>query len=61
LKREILLVEDDDDLREIITDYFVSDGFSVVAACDGQQALLRPPFTARRATNIFLNPRSRSF
>lgn len=35
----ILLVEDDDGLREIITDYFANDGFTVDGVRDGLKAL----------------------
>ncbi len=39
MKKEVLLVEDDDSLREIITDYFTNVGLSVTEASDGQKAL----------------------
>jgi len=39
MRKEILLVEDDDALREIIVDYFSGAGLNVTEACDGQQAL----------------------
>ena len=39
LKKQILLVEDDESLREIITDYFTGAGFSITEASDGQKAL----------------------
>ena len=39
MRKQILLVEDDDALREIITDYFTGAGLAVTEACDGLQAL----------------------
>lgn len=37
--KRVLLVEDDDGLREIITDYFENDGFAVDGTQDGLKAL----------------------
>jgi DNA-binding response OmpR family regulator len=37
--KRVLLVEDDDGLREIITDYFEEGGFTVDGACGGLEAL----------------------
>lgn len=39
MTKSILLLEDDDDLRELIVDYFTSDGFLVTEAVDGKEAL----------------------
>ncbi|NLP33859.1 MAG: response regulator, partial [Clostridiales bacterium] len=35
----ILVVEDEDILREIIIDYLVEDGYKVLEAADGEKAL----------------------
>lgn len=43
----ILILEDDQDLRSVLTDYLEDDGFQVVPAGDGQEAVqqaLRKPF-----------------
>jgi DNA-binding response OmpR family regulator len=37
--KKVLLVEDDEAIREIITDYFVDAGFGVTEAADGDKAL----------------------
>ncbi|MFZ5969612.1 MAG: response regulator transcription factor [Bacillota bacterium] len=37
--KNILLVEDEERMREILTDYFISEGFNVIQGEDGQQAL----------------------
>ena len=37
--KEILLIEDDESIREIISDYFIDAGFSMTEACDGKQAM----------------------
>jgi two-component system response regulator VanR len=39
MRKRVLLVEDDDGLREIITDYFEESGFIVDGASDGLTAL----------------------
>ena len=36
--QRILIAEDNDNLREVMTDYLTDNGFSVVAAADGAQA-----------------------
>lgn len=36
---KILLVEDEDILREVITDYLVADGYQVLEAADGEKAI----------------------
>lgn len=35
----VLIVEDEDILREILTDYFINEGYSVLEARDGEEAL----------------------
>jgi len=40
-KKQILLVEDDSNLREALTDTLTLNGYQVIEAEDGQQALLR--------------------
>jgi CheY-like chemotaxis protein len=39
MNRTILLVEDEDELRESMCDLLEGGGYSVVAVCDGQEAL----------------------
>jgi DNA-binding response OmpR family regulator len=39
MRKRVLLVEDDDSLREVITDYFEEDGFLVDGVPDGLEAL----------------------
>lgn len=39
MQKRVLLVEDDDSLREVITDYFEEDGFIIDGASDGLKAL----------------------
>lgn len=39
MSKTVLLVEDEQRLREIVSDYFISEGFIVVEAEDGKQAL----------------------
>ena len=39
MQKRVLLVEDDESLREVVTDYFEKDGFLVEGACDGLEAL----------------------
>lgn len=39
--RTILLVDDEDDLREVLTDFLISAGFTVVTASNGKEALAR--------------------
>lgn len=41
MSKTVLLVEDEQRLREIVSDYFKSEGFTVVEAEDGKQALLQ--------------------
>lgn len=36
---KVLVVEDEDDLRRIIASYLRQEGFSVVEAADGEEAL----------------------
>jgi DNA-binding response OmpR family regulator len=40
-KKKILIVEDEDNLRELVQDRLVGEGFDVVAAADGFQALAK--------------------
>ncbi|OUS29675.1 sigma-54-dependent Fis family transcriptional regulator [Gammaproteobacteria bacterium 45_16_T64] len=40
-KSNIMIVEDDTDLREVIVDTLEMEGFSVISACDGEEALLQ--------------------
>jgi DNA-binding response OmpR family regulator len=40
-KKKILIVEDDDNLRELVQDRLVGEGFEVVVAADGFQALTK--------------------
>lgn len=40
MKKTILIVEDEDILREIIKDYFINEGHEVLEAADGKDALL---------------------
>lgn len=37
--KTVLIVEDEERLREIISDYFMNEGFEVIGAGDGKQAL----------------------
>ncbi|TCP63548.1 response regulator transcription factor [Baia soyae] len=39
MKKTILVVEDEDILREIIKDYLLNEGYNVLEAADGKQAL----------------------
>lgn len=39
MNKTVLLVEDEQRLREIVSDYFASEGFEVIEAEDGKQAL----------------------
>jgi DNA-binding response OmpR family regulator len=39
MNKTVLLVEDEQRLREIVSDYFLNEGFTVVEAEDGKQAL----------------------
>src|SRR5690348_11494454 len=39
MQKTILIVEDEDILREIIKDYLLNEGFQVLEAADGKQAL----------------------
>lgn len=39
MNHTVLLVEDEDDLRESMRDLLEENGYAVVAACDGQEAL----------------------
>jgi CheY-like chemotaxis protein len=39
MKHTVLLVEDEDDLRESMRDLLEENGYAVIAACDGQEAL----------------------
>ncbi len=39
----VLLVEDEEDLREMMRYALEADGYSVVAACDGEEALAAVP------------------
>ncbi|RAS91768.1 DNA-binding response regulator [Priestia endophytica] len=41
MQRNILIVEDEDILREIVKDYFLSEGYEVLEARDGKEALSR--------------------
>lgn len=36
---KVLLAEDEKDIREILTAYLNNEGFEVVTACNGQQAV----------------------
>jgi CheY-like chemotaxis protein len=36
-----MIVDDDDEIREALGDVLAEQGYSVIAACDGQQALAR--------------------
>ena len=38
-KKHILMVEDDLDIRENLTEFLISEGYAVQTAADGQQAL----------------------
>ncbi|MDT8387358.1 MAG: response regulator [Thiogranum sp.] len=35
-QHSILVLDDDPDVRELLTDYFASQGYRVTAVCDGQ-------------------------
>lgn len=37
--KNILIVEDEQDIRELLSDFFEMDGWSVICAVDGQDAL----------------------
>jgi CheY-like chemotaxis protein len=37
----VLVVDDDDDVREGLCDLLISEGYSVKSACDGAEALVR--------------------
>ena len=39
MKRRILLVEDEEILREVVKDYLWNEGYEVLAAVDGKEAL----------------------
>lgn len=39
MKRSVLLVEDEALMREVIRDYFEDDGYEVIEAADGQEAI----------------------
>ncbi len=39
MQRNILIVEDEDILREIVKDYLLNDGYEVLEATDGKEAL----------------------
>lgn len=39
MQRKILIVEDEDILREIVKDYLLNDGYEVLEATDGKEAL----------------------
>lgn len=39
MQKTILLVEDEDILREIVKDYLLNEGFGVLEAADGKEAL----------------------
>ena len=39
MSKTVLLVEDDARIREIVSDYFIKEGFSIIEAADGQEAL----------------------
>lgn len=39
MNKKVLVIEDDDSLREIISDYFMADGFNVAEAINGNSAM----------------------
>lgn len=39
MQYKILIVEDETILREIVTDYLINEGYEVIEAIDGKQAL----------------------
>ncbi|HDR3902387.1 TPA: response regulator, partial [Bacillus cereus] len=39
MQRTILIVEDEDILREIMKDYLLNEGYNVLEAMDGKEAL----------------------
>ena len=38
-KQSILVVDDEKDIREVIEIYLMNEGFEVITACDGLEAL----------------------
>jgi DNA-binding response OmpR family regulator len=53
MARTILVVDDEATLREALVDALEADGFRVVAAADGREALLR--FRAERPDLVLLD------
>jgi DNA-binding response OmpR family regulator len=43
MRKAILIVEDEEDLREAMADYLAGNGYRVLTAPDGQQALSEHP------------------
>lgn len=39
METKILLVEDEDNIRKLVASYLVKEGFKVVEACDGEEAI----------------------
>lgn len=39
MEKKILLVEDDERIREIVIDYFIKEGFTIIQTGDGKEAL----------------------
>lgn len=38
-KKSILVVDDEKDIRDVIEIYLINEGFEVITACDGLEAL----------------------
>jgi|SRR5665648_16769 len=41
VNENILIVDDDQDIREMLVNYFIKDGYSVEHACNGEEGLQR--------------------
>ena len=47
MTKRILVVEDQEDNRQILRDLLANAGYEMIEAEDGEQALARPPSTGR--------------